>query len=89
MRLRSPADQLTAFLHADAGLGFYYQLFCAASDRSSPLLEYEYVKRVSESWDVLAVLVRSKVNGQIHLLKLVRKGVTRSVSYEMTLQLLQ
>ena len=57
-KLRLPAEDLTAFLHDRAGLGFHYQLFCASSDRSSPLLEYTYVRRVKESWDLLAMLIR-------------------------------
>ena len=35
----SRAHQLTAFLHAHAGLAF--QLFCAATDLTSPLFQYE------------------------------------------------
>ena len=40
------AQQLTTFLHARAGLAFHYQLFCVASDRASPLFDYEYVQLV-------------------------------------------
>ena len=81
----SRAEHLTAFLQARAGLGFYYQLSAVASDRFSPLFDYEYVQLVSESPHVLTSLIRSKVSDQVYALELTRKSATRSLSTEMTL----
>ena len=77
------AQQLTMSLHARAGLAFHYQLFCAASDRASPLFDYEYVQLVDENPDALVASIRS--DDQVHSLRLVRKTGTRSISNEMAL----
>ena len=79
------AEQLTAFLCAHAGFGFYYQLFCASSDPASPLLDYSFVSPDQESSDMLTASVRNKLNGQVHSLDLVRESRTRPVSVEMSI----
>ena len=80
------ARQLTAFLHAQAGLGFHYQLFSSAADiNPHPLLEYEYSQLVRESTDALVAIIRNKLTGQLRAVKFVRKNYARSVSDEMRL----
>ena len=81
----SRAQQLTTFLHARVGLAFHYQLFCVASDRSSPLFDYEYAQLVNESPDVIVALIRREDDDQVHSIQLVRKGGARPVQNEMTL----
>ena len=79
------ADDLTAFLHVRAGLGFYFQLYYSSSDMVAPLLEYKYERFLSESPGSLTAVIRSRANDQLFVLKLLHKSTARSVTEEMRL----
>ena len=53
------AKQLTSVLHTQAGLTFYYQLFCV-SNSVSPLLDLEWVRLIEYNEDTEAQIVRSR-----------------------------
>lgn len=55
------AEQLTTFLQTQAGLTFFYQLFCASSSSVSPLLNYEWVRFIGCSESSSVAIVRKRV----------------------------
>ena len=71
------AEQLTMFLHVNAGLCFYRQMWHASADPLSPLLKYEHVQIFHETDTAIASVVRHQTCG-LRLIKLVLDSNERS-----------
>ena len=67
------ANQLKNLLHTQAGLAFYYQLFCASTSEMSQLHHYDWLQGFdnNEYETTHTGLILSRTSGELRILKFV------------------